>query len=100
MSGPLPRPPRIAEEDECPVCHLELPSSALPDSDTLREQHISQCIENAMNPTFLPAAPPAPAPSPAPAPIPPPRTVSSRPHASSSSSAIAPPPSESILDVT
>ncbi|KAG9248538.1 hypothetical protein BJ878DRAFT_538257 [Calycina marina] len=53
-SRPLPRPPRIAEEDECPVCHRELPSSALPNSDTLRERHISQCIDNTLNPAATP----------------------------------------------
>ncbi|KAH8602589.1 FYVE zinc finger-domain-containing protein [Bisporella sp. PMI_857] len=57
-SRPLPRPPRIAEEDECPVCHQELPSSALPSSEILREQHINRCIENAFSAT--PAITPAP----------------------------------------
>jgi hypothetical protein len=42
---PLPPPPPIiAEEDECPVCHLELPSRSLPDFESLREDHITACI--------------------------------------------------------
>jgi hypothetical protein len=45
---PLPRTPQIAEEDECPICHEELPSSALPDAEHLRELHISTCIENVL----------------------------------------------------
>lgn len=41
---PLPPVPRIAEEDECPVCHRELPSRSLPNSDAAREAHIMRCI--------------------------------------------------------
>lgn len=41
----LPPPPQIAEEDECPICHRELPSRGLPDFETLRESHISACIQ-------------------------------------------------------
>jgi hypothetical protein len=44
----VPRPPRIAEEDECPICHQELPSSQLPNAEDLRAVHITNCIENAM----------------------------------------------------
>ncbi|KAI1259283.1 FYVE zinc finger-domain-containing protein [Xylariaceae sp. FL1019] len=46
LSGrPLPRrPAEIAEEDECPVCHLELPSRVLPNFEALRETHINNCI--------------------------------------------------------
>ncbi|KAF6844763.1 FYVE zinc finger protein [Colletotrichum musicola] len=40
----LPPPPQIAEEDECPVCHRELPSRTLPNFETLRETHINICI--------------------------------------------------------
>ncbi|KAL5624918.1 hypothetical protein BROUX41_004978 [Berkeleyomyces rouxiae] len=40
----LPPPPPLAEEDECPICHLELPSRLLPSFETLRETHITQCI--------------------------------------------------------
>lgn len=35
---------QIAEEDECPVCHRELPSRALPGFETRREEHITACI--------------------------------------------------------
>ncbi|KFY98778.1 hypothetical protein V498_01238 [Pseudogymnoascus sp. VKM F-4517 (FW-2822)] len=44
-SRPLPPIPRIREEDECPVCHRELPSRALPDFETLRSNHVTDCIE-------------------------------------------------------
>ncbi|KAL1900754.1 hypothetical protein Cpir12675_000767 [Ceratocystis pirilliformis] len=40
----LPPPPPLAEEDECPVCHLELPSRHLANFEALRESHITQCI--------------------------------------------------------
>ncbi|KAL2757591.1 hypothetical protein ACRALDRAFT_2057298 [Sodiomyces alcalophilus JCM 7366] len=40
----LPSPPQIAEEDECPVCHRELPSRELPNFESLREAHITDCI--------------------------------------------------------
>lgn len=40
----LPPPPQIAEEDECPVCHRELPARTLPNSEVLREAHINICI--------------------------------------------------------
>ncbi|RFU25660.1 hypothetical protein B7463_g10680, partial [Scytalidium lignicola] len=42
---PLPPVPQIAEDDECPVCHRELPSRTLPDFETLRENHIKDCVE-------------------------------------------------------
>ncbi|OAQ84450.1 A kinase anchor protein [Purpureocillium lilacinum] len=41
----LPPPPQIAEEDECPICHRELPSRELPDFEELRESHITMCIQ-------------------------------------------------------
>ncbi|ORY66141.1 FYVE zinc finger-domain-containing protein, partial [Pseudomassariella vexata] len=43
---PLPPPPpqQIPEEDECPVCHRELPSQRLPNFEALRESHITTCI--------------------------------------------------------
>ncbi|KAI1333236.1 hypothetical protein F5Y16DRAFT_355201 [Xylariaceae sp. FL0255] len=45
LNRPLPRsPPAIAEDDECPVCHQELPSRDQPDFETLRESHINNCI--------------------------------------------------------
>ncbi|EDO01768.1 hypothetical protein SS1G_04243 [Sclerotinia sclerotiorum 1980 UF-70] len=46
-SRPLPRPPQIQEEDECPICHHELPSSSLANSETLRSEHIISCINRA-----------------------------------------------------
>ncbi|TWU76813.1 hypothetical protein ED733_005685 [Metarhizium rileyi] len=42
----LPQPPQIAEEDECPVCHRELPLRSLPDFEALREAHINKCIRD------------------------------------------------------
>ncbi|KAK3337198.1 FYVE zinc finger-domain-containing protein [Cercophora scortea] len=39
-----PPPPQIAEEDECPVCHRELPPRTLPNFESLREAHINICI--------------------------------------------------------
>lgn len=39
-----PAPPQIAEEDECPVCHRELPPRNLPNFESLREAHITICI--------------------------------------------------------
>ena len=42
---PLPPPvPQIPEEDECPVCHRELPPRNLANFEALRESHISMCI--------------------------------------------------------
>ncbi|KAG6028313.1 hypothetical protein E4U40_001085 [Claviceps sp. LM458 group G5] len=41
-----PPPPHIAEEDECPVCHCELPARSLPDFESLREAHISACVQS------------------------------------------------------
>lgn len=41
---PLPPSPQIAEEDECPVCHDELPSRTLPNFESLREDHINGCV--------------------------------------------------------
>ncbi|KAI2782377.1 FYVE-domain-containing protein [Daldinia loculata] len=41
---PLPPAPQIPEEDECPICHRELPSRELPDFEALRESHIESCI--------------------------------------------------------
>ncbi|KAK1835602.1 FYVE, RhoGEF and PH domain-containing protein 6 [Podospora conica] len=36
--------PQIAEEDECPVCHRELPSRTLDNYEAIRESHINMCI--------------------------------------------------------
>ncbi|KAI1498285.1 FYVE zinc finger-domain-containing protein [Biscogniauxia marginata] len=44
MERPLPPPPPIPEEDECPICHHELPSRTLPNFEALRESHITSCI--------------------------------------------------------
>ncbi|RBR15552.1 uncharacterized protein FIESC28_07317 [Fusarium coffeatum] len=41
----LPPTPQIAEEDECPICHRELPSQSLPNAEALRESHITTCIQ-------------------------------------------------------
>ncbi|KAI0175995.1 FYVE-domain-containing protein [Hypoxylon sp. FL1284] len=38
--------PPIPEEDECPVCHRELPSRSLDNFEALRESHITSCIES------------------------------------------------------
>lgn len=43
IHAPQPRR-QIPEEDECPVCHLELPSRTLPDFEAQREAHITSCI--------------------------------------------------------
>lgn len=40
----LPPPPQIAEEDECPICHQELPSRTLTNFEALRESHINNCV--------------------------------------------------------
>ncbi|KAF4627457.1 hypothetical protein G7Y89_g10693 [Cudoniella acicularis] len=48
---PQPRPrPRvqIPEEDECWICHGELPSRTLPNFEDLRSQHVEACIASAM----------------------------------------------------
>lgn len=43
---PQPPPqPQIAEEDECPICRRELPQRSLPNFETLREAHITECLE-------------------------------------------------------
>ncbi|KAL2167230.1 hypothetical protein VTG60DRAFT_1554 [Thermothelomyces hinnuleus] len=44
--SPVARRPQIPEEDECPVCHRELPPRTLPNFETLREAHITSCIES------------------------------------------------------
>ena len=40
----VPPRPQIAEEDECPVCHRELPPRTLANFEALREAHITSCI--------------------------------------------------------
>ncbi|RDL36873.1 uncharacterized protein BP5553_06225 [Venustampulla echinocandica] len=59
---PTLRPPQqprrqILEEDECWVCHTELPSRLLPDFETLRSQHVEACIASVMHGS--PPPPPA-----------------------------------------
>ncbi len=39
----VPRP-QLAEEDECPICHRELPPRSLSNFESLREAHINSCI--------------------------------------------------------
>ncbi len=34
----------LAEDDECPVCHRELPSRELPNFEALREAHVDTCV--------------------------------------------------------
>ncbi|KAK4185521.1 putative E3 ubiquitin-protein ligase ZNRF2 [Podospora australis] len=41
-----PAQPQLAEEDECPVCHRELPPRTLPNYESLREAHINICISS------------------------------------------------------
>ncbi len=42
---PLPQQQiQLAEDDECPVCHRELPRRSLPNFEALREAHINICI--------------------------------------------------------
>ena len=56
-----PPPPPLAEEDECPVCHLELPPKGPGGSETPREAHVAACIEAHFAPSSAsaPALPPA-----------------------------------------
>ncbi|KAJ5032427.1 uncharacterized protein L3040_009032 [Drepanopeziza brunnea f. sp. 'multigermtubi'] len=47
--APLPRPtpearPPLNEEDECWVCHKELPSKSLPNWETARQNHVMNCV--------------------------------------------------------
>ncbi|KAI4191914.1 MAG: hypothetical protein LQ348_003350 [Seirophora lacunosa] len=44
---PLPsRPqPQLREEDECPICHQALPPKGPDESETARERHVVECIE-------------------------------------------------------
>lgn len=51
-NAPLPPVPRqirrIAEEDECPICHNELPAKGPDGDETEREAHITTCIEESL----------------------------------------------------
>ncbi|KAK6063351.1 FYVE zinc finger protein [Seiridium cupressi] len=58
VNRPLPPPPQIPEEDQCPICHHELPSRSLPDFERLREEHITSCVEE--HSTFRRTPPAAP----------------------------------------
>ncbi|POS87962.1 hypothetical protein EPUL_001057 [Erysiphe pulchra] len=40
--------PQISEEDECWICHEELPSSSLENYEELRAAHVSACIHHAI----------------------------------------------------
>ncbi|KAL8835976.1 MAG: hypothetical protein Q9170_003099 [Blastenia crenularia] len=41
-----PRPqPQLREEDECPICHQALPPKGPNGSETAREAHVAECIE-------------------------------------------------------
>lgn len=94
---PLPRPPQIQEEDECPICHYELPSKSLANSETLRSEHIISCIDRATSgislatPTSTPT-PPTPAAARPALPIAQSSTHSASSHASTSSTPAMPPP--------
>jgi hypothetical protein len=55
MASQLPPTPRlrpvrrqIAEEDECWVCHNELPSRDLPDFQAIRDRHVQACLDTAI----------------------------------------------------
>lgn len=100
MDDQLPPRPRLAdrrripEEDECWICHLELPSRTLHNFEKLRESHVESCIAAAMGGS-------SPTPTPAVAsPVPPPHrprapsvrvSSSSTPQAQASSSSAAVP---------
>ena len=48
MDTPTTKPapqPQIREEDECPICHCELPPKGPDGSEVAREAHVSSCIE-------------------------------------------------------
>ncbi|KAL8735307.1 MAG: hypothetical protein Q9166_000852 [cf. Caloplaca sp. 2 TL-2023] len=43
---PQPQPqPQLREEDECPICHQALPPKGPDGSETGREAHVAECIE-------------------------------------------------------
>ena len=46
VETPPPPPRQIAEEDECPICHEELPPKGQNGSEVEREAHVSSCIES------------------------------------------------------
>ncbi|KAH7364334.1 FYVE zinc finger-domain-containing protein [Rhexocercosporidium sp. MPI-PUGE-AT-0058] len=74
-SRPSPAPrPVIKEEDECWICHKELPSRNLPDWENLRAEHVNNCLSLAMQGTSTSTTP---SPSTGPPPITVPSTQSS-----------------------
>jgi hypothetical protein len=58
LNLPQPQPPRrqIAEDDECWVCHIELPDRSLPDFQSIRDAHVSECLERRIEQLKLAAA--------------------------------------------
>ncbi|PVH88332.1 FYVE-domain-containing protein [Cadophora sp. DSE1049] len=67
-SRPPPAPrPVIREEDECWICHKELPSRNLENWENVRAEHVNNCLALAMQ---GPSASTSPTPSPAPITIP------------------------------
>ncbi|KAL8713229.1 MAG: hypothetical protein Q9220_002750 [cf. Caloplaca sp. 1 TL-2023] len=42
---PLQRQPILREEDECPICHQALPPKGPNGSETVREAHVADCIQ-------------------------------------------------------
>lgn len=52
-----PPPPRrqIPEEDECPICHQELPAKGPEGQTEAREAHVMTCIEDRLNLSSSPA---------------------------------------------
>lgn len=67
-SRPRPTPrPVIREEDECWICHKELPSRNFENWENVRAEHVNNCLALAMQ---GPSVSTSPAPSPAPITIP------------------------------
>ncbi|ESZ92378.1 hypothetical protein SBOR_7233 [Sclerotinia borealis F-4128] len=101
---PLPRVPQIPEEDECPICHHELPSTSLANAETLRSEHIISCIERTTSrlstgtPTSTPT-PPIPSVTRPALPITQTSTQSNSSRASASSTPVMPPPLPSTPSV-
>ncbi|KAK4195681.1 putative E3 ubiquitin-protein ligase ZNRF2 [Triangularia verruculosa] len=77
-SRQLPATPHIAEEDECPVCHRELPPRTLSNYEAVREAHINQCI--ASHSAYGGGTPSSATPGESPLPPPPPRRTGMFPY--------------------
>ncbi|CAG8971671.1 hypothetical protein HYALB_00003139 [Hymenoscyphus albidus] len=62
LSRPLPSRPQprqqIPEEDECWICHHELPSRTLPNFETIRAQHVEACLRSVLEPSSSSSSPP------------------------------------------